>query len=149
MGNMALPYYLFGIYTIELGKFFHDRFKNFTVAKDAQGVDIPLKAQVFFGTPRAAFRYYFEKFNGMVKLPMINYHMGSIERTPEFEPIVNRYAVDRNTQIAYGMRAPQVYTLTYAINFFNNSYRERDFMLHKLFTAFPKGEAHLIYSTVS
>ena len=66
--NPIFPYFLFGIYSIELGRFFKNKFNNIQLSQS----DDLFSSQVMFGTPRAAFRYYIEKFNGVVKLPMIN-----------------------------------------------------------------------------
>lgn len=147
--NPVFQHFLFGIYVVELGKFLRDKFKNFAVVHDGQSQPIATTAQVYFGTPRAAFRYYYERFNGMIKLPMINYHLSTIERLPHFEPTYvvfhNKDTLDRINGQIQSMRAPGVFKLTYSVNIFNNSYRERDYMLHALFTAFPKGQVHLIY----
>jgi len=143
--NPTFAYHLFGIYVIELGKFFREKFSGFKV----NSTEDPLNCQVFFGTPRAAFRYYFDKFNGKINLPMVNYHLIDVERKPEFEP-TSVYLTLRDTyDITQGtssmMRAPGVFELTYSINLFCNSYRERDYMMHAMFNAFPKGELHLIH----
>jgi len=142
--NPVFPYFLFGIYIIELGKLFKDKFANFKILPNGQD----LTAQVFFGTPRAAFRHYTKK-NGMIVMPMINYWIVDVERKPEFEPayvmLYDKASYDStsgNTQI---MRAPGVFNITYNVNIWNNNQRERDYMFHAIYNTFPKGEAHLIY----
>lgn len=143
--NPIFPYYLFGIYIIELGRLFKQKFASFKIIQSAE----PITCQVFFGTPRAAFRYYFEKYNGLVKMPMLSYHLPEIERKIEFEPayvqIVSRDSFDPNTGKMQASRNPGVFELNFSFNLFNNNDRERDFMMHAIFNTFPRGETHLIY----
>lgn len=143
--NPVFEYHLFGLYTIEIGKFFRDKFANFKLLESKES----MAAQVFFGTPRAAFRYYFTKFNGLIKMPMISYHMTSCTRKFEYEPtnvfLWDKENYDPVTGTTQVMKAPGVFELTYSVNIFNNSYRERDYMMHTIFNAFPKRETHLIY----
>ena len=146
MVNPPFLYHLFGTYIIELGRFFKGKFTDFKIHESHD----PLTCQVFFGTPRAAFRHYFDKFNGQIVLPMINYHLIDIERKVEFEPVGNYIlksyeSYDPVTGKMLLMKPPGVFEITYNINLWNNDNRERDYMLHTLFNAFPKGEVSLIY----
>lgn len=139
-------YYLFGIYIIELGRFFKGIYSNFQIGAN----DTPLKAQVFFGAPRAAFRYYMEQFNGVIKLPMINYSISNAERKPEYEKIVYLSAgsenrLDPNSKGSI-MRFPSIFEITYQVDLWTNNLRERDYMMHKIINKMPMGgEAWLSY----
>ena len=145
MGEQAFNYYLFGIYVVELGRFFKGTFNNFVIE---EGGD-PIQSQVFFGTPRAAFRYYMETYNGLINLPMINYYIsGSPERKIGYEhPIylTSRASLNKELGTMDIMRFPSIYEITYTINIWNNSLRERDFMVHALINSFPMGEAWLLH----
>jgi hypothetical protein len=132
-------YYLFGIYIIELGRFFKGIFNNFQLTPDHD----PQSAQVYFGAPRAAFRYYMEAFNGMIKLPMINYNISNAERKPDQEKIVylSARSNDLSNPSSMGsiMRFPSIYEITYQVDIWTNNLRERDFMMHKLINKMPMG----------
>ena len=137
------PYQLFGCYIIELGRFFKGTFRNLQGPGEKE-----LHAQVFFGTPRAAYRFYMEEFNGMIKLPMINYHIAGMERKIEYEKIV-WLPIHQSLNVQDGtmdiMRAPSVYEVTFAISLWNNDQRERDEMIHTLISSFPMGEGWLFH----
>jgi len=144
MAQQAFPYYLFGNYVIELGRYFKNTFKNFQI----QPNDTPITAQVFFGAPRAAFRYYMEQFNGLIKLPMINYNIANAERKVEYEKPVYIHA-PQSFNPATGtmniMRFPSIYEVTYQVDIWNNNLRERDMMMHRIINSFPMGDAWLIH----
>lgn len=143
-GRKVFPYYLFGIYIITLGKFFRGTFQNF---KTHQNED-PLEAQVFFGAPRAAFKYYMEQFNGLIKLPMINYNISNMERKTEFERVTympSRADYNSETGKISTMRFPSVFEVTYSVQMWNNNLRERDVMMHHIINSFPMGDAWLLY----
>jgi len=139
MSEPLFQYFLFGIYIIELGRFFKGIFSNFKIQSTAEAQN----AQVFFGAPRAAFRYYMEEFNGVIKLPMINYNISNAERKPEFEKIVYMSAQSNNLNdpTAQGsiMRYPSIYEITYQVDMWTNNLRERDFMMHKIINKMPMG----------
>ena len=144
MGQQLFNYYLFGIYIIELGRFLKGTFSDFVIE---EGGD-PIRSQVFFGTPRAAFRYYMETYNGLIDLPMINYYITGAERKigvlkPMYMPAHDSY--NEATGKMDMMRFPSVFEITYTINIWNNSLRERDFMMHTIINSFPEGEAWLIH----
>ncbi|HQM96816.1 MAG TPA: hypothetical protein PK705_07405 [Clostridia bacterium] len=137
--KQLFSYYLFGIYIIELGRFFKGVFHDFQIQDGADH----LQSQVYFGAPRAAFRYYMEQFNGLIKLPMINYNISNTERKTEFERIVYLHAISDNLVNPNSkgsiMRYPSVYEITYQCDMWNNNLRERDYMMHKLITKMPMG----------
>lgn len=145
MGEQLFQYYLFGIYIIELGNFFKGTFDNFKISPGGED----LTAQVYFGTPRAAFRYYMDRYNGQIKLPMINYYFsGSPTRKTEYEKIVyltSKDSYNPETGKANIMRFPSVFELEYTVNFWNNDFRERDYMMHAMINSFPMGEAWLFH----
>ena len=135
----------FGIYFLELGKYFKDKFKSFQIVKGGN----ELTCQVFFGTPRAAFRYFYKRFNGVEQLPMINYHNTSTSRRPEFEkPNAHVYSQKSYNPITHkyeAMRAPMRFDLSYSVMMWNNNYRERDYMIHALLSDFRQGVLNLVY----
>ena len=144
MGNQIFPYFFAGIYVIELGRFFRGTFYNF---KTHEAGD-PLQAQVFFGTPRAAFRYYMEQYNGMIKLPMINYNISNMERKTQYERATYLTAMndfDPYTGKTSTMRFPSIFEITYSCQMWNNNLRERDKMIHDLINSFPMGDAWLLH----
>ena len=144
MAEQALPYFLFGCYIIELGRFFRGTFYNFKTHDAGEY----LTSQVFYGAPREAFKYYMEEFNGMIKLPMINYNISGMERQIKYEktvymPAMNDFDPVKGTTSV--MRFPSVFEITYSVQMWNNSLRERDYMMHALINSFPMGDAWLIH----
>ena len=143
--NPTLGQFLFGAYMLELGKFFKDKFGSFKY--QANGDNIAL--QVFYGTPRAAFRYYQDKYNGVVKLPMLNYHFGSFTRLKGFERVGKYINVSGQLDESAGtmplMPMPVKYDIPVSCQLWNNSYRERDYMLHAIITSFPLGRTNLMH----
>ena len=142
------PYSLFGIYIIELGKFFQDRFVSLYVNEDDTD---PVTLQVYYGTPQAAFRELgSETENGQVLLPMLNYLIANQDRKVEMERTVSRLTTDvvvkaDGSRVRYSSRAPMHFNLTFQLTLYNNNLRERDVMMHKIHQAFPQGEMQLTY----
>lgn len=141
----VLPYYLWGIYVLEIHKFFTDHFR--VIKWD--DVMVPKTMQIVFGQPRAAFRYLQEKFNNKIVLPMLNFWEAENTRDktrerigihlwdPEsFDPVTNTVAMTR---------APMHWDVTFSFNLWTNTIRERDCIIHELLQCFPLGEMSLIY----
>lgn len=141
----VLPDYLWGIYILELHKFFT---QHFSIIKWNNQMT-PLTLQVVFGTPRAAFRYLQNKFNNKIVLPMLNFWEAENTRDkvrerigiqlwdPEsYDPVDNTVAMTR---------APMHWDVTFSLNLWTNTLRERDTIIHELLQCFPLGEASLVY----
>jgi len=143
--NPIYQYYYFGIYSLEMGKFLKDIFSGFRLKP---GGDI-INSQVFFGVPQAAIRFYQEKFNGQILLPMVNFYVTDTIRKPQFErPNIRLWSKEtyNPTEGKYEFtRAPMRFDITYSINMWNNSMRERDYMLHNFNTKLIQGGTSLIY----
>ncbi len=146
MISEVLPHYLFGIYILEIHSFFE---KHFTKGVAWAGNTKPLSMQVAYGTPRAAFRFMIQKFNGKVLLPMMNFYIGDSKRDLTRER-VNVYitdpeAYDPVTKTIPISRNPMHFNVTFSVNIWTNDQRERDFILHEILQMFPMGEISLIY----
>lgn len=141
----VLPHYLWGIYILELHKFF---VQHFSIIK-WNNTMTPLSLQVVFGTPRAAFRYLQDKFNGKITLPMLNYWEAENQRDKvrerigihlwdedSYDPVDNTVAMTR---------APMHFDITFSFNLWTNTLRERDCIIHELLQCFPLGEMSLVY----
>lgn len=143
--NPIYQYYYFGIYSLEMGKFLKDIFSGFRLTPTG---DI-INSQVFFGIPSAAFKFYQEKFNGQVLLPMVNFYVTDTIRKPQFErPNIRLWSKETYNPIEQKYeftKAPMHFDINYSINIWNNTMRERDYMLHNLNTRFTQGETSLIY----
>jgi len=88
------PHYLFGNYIVEIAKLFKFAFKNFQV--NEQTTVKPL--QVYFGTPKAAFRYWYKRFNGQMLLPNLNFYGIDYRRRYDKEcPNTHLEIVDKRT----------------------------------------------------
>ncbi len=144
--TQLLPYYLFGIYVLEISKFFETRFNN-NIIWDSTAKASTL--QVWYGTPRAAFRYMYTKFNNKIVLPMMNFFIAGTKRDltrektavylwddESYDPVDNTVAIMRN---------PAHFDVTFSFNLWTNDNRERDFIMHKIFQSFPMGELSLVY----
>lgn len=136
------PHHLFGNYIIELAKLFRLRFKDFKLTP--QGDDLSL--QVFYGTPRAAFRYWYERFNGQLILPLLNFHGADMRRRYDKEcPNIHLrlYTMDEFSHYDGKVSttySPMHFDVTYSFSLYNNSYRERDKIIHKIMQLFARGQ---------
>lgn len=146
------PSSFFSIYTLEIAKFFKDRFSAFTITRPTQQIPNPpaYKLQVFYGTPKAAFRDQYATNNGKVILPLLSFLLGATNRKTEMEHRTSMLTTDIITtpegkKMRYASRAPMHFELTYQFTLFNNNLRERDVMLHKIHQAFVQGEMMLTY----
>lgn len=143
-------FYLFGPYIIELAKFFkkfesyivdHDEFLR---ERDDDGLKVPNprykknhKLQVFYGTPREAYRQAYERFNGKIKTPMLNFYIPNWNRMKQRQPIIGRKIDAYNPttekfEISY--KAPIQFEVTYSITLFTTNNTERDHILYQLYT---------------
>jgi hypothetical protein len=52
---------------------------------------------------------------------------------------------NKTTAKGFIMRAPAHFDITYSFNLWTNSERERDFIIHRIFQKFHKGELSLVY----
>jgi hypothetical protein len=141
----VLPHYLWGIYILELHKFFTDHFRTVKWNNEMT----PFTLQIVYGQPRAAFRYLQNKFNGKIVMPMLNFWEAENQRDkvrerigvyiwdPEsYDPVDNTVAMTR---------APMHYDVTFSFNLWTNTLRERDCIIHELLQCFPLGEMSLVY----
>lgn len=139
------PHYLFGHYVIQIAKLFKYSFSDFQQTDTA--VVRPL--QVFYGTPREAFKSALEKNNGQMVLPSLSFYGADYTRRWDKEPanpnlrISNANSYDPITGKIIGIRPPMQFDVSYQFSMFNNNMRERDKMLHQMFMMFPKGEASI------
>lgn len=135
----------FGIYFLELGKYFKDKFQSFKIFQNGDEIN----CQVFFGTPRAAFRFFQKRFNGLMKLPLINYHNTSMTEKPEFERpnawVYSQKSYNPITKTYETMKAPKKFEISYSVVLWNNTYRERDYMIHAMLNDFKQGLLNLAY----
>ena len=139
------PHYLFGHYVIQIAKLFKHSFLDFQQTETS--VVRPL--QVFYGTPREAFKSFLERNNGQMVLPSLSFYGADYTRRWDKEPanpslrIANKSSYDPITGKIIGIRPPMQFDVSYQFTMFNNNMRERDKMLHQMFMMFPKGEASI------
>jgi len=141
--DQVFPHWLFGIYILEIGKFFNDRFKAFKVNANQTNTS---KIQVSYGTPRAAFRYMLETNNGKMALPLLSFFMFDYSRIAAMNRpmwIFNEETVDQEKGTIVGMRAPSHFSLNINFNLYTNNNRERDYIMTELFQCMPLGDMWL------
>lgn len=145
MAVEVLKYKLFAPYIIELSKYFKNVFTDFTIATGTSAIT----SQVYYGTPRSAYRRYFNQTNNKMDLPVINFYMvDSIRKMEKEHPtfFFNENVDNRNYDSIYSTKAPAHYECTYQFYMWNNSNRERDVMMHKIITGFPQGRLSLTHA---
>jgi len=138
-----LPHWLFGLHIAEIAKFFRDRFREMKVNYTQNNTT---SLQVAYGTPRAAFRWNIQRFNGKVILPMLSFFIFDYNRNGALNRPVNLYTYDSIDEVngtILGMRAPMHFTLNINFNLFTNNNRERDLIMHNLFQSMPLGDMWL------
>ncbi len=142
----ALPYHLFGVYILEIAKFFSERFKNQVKWDDAT---LPRTLQVIYGTPREAFRFMIQQINGKVTLPMLNFWTADMNRVMTMERLGtvmwSKESFDPNTNTIAIMRSPMHFDVTFSFNLWSNTIRERDSIIHDMLQSIPYGEISLVY----
>lgn len=144
MANM-FPHYLFGNYIIELAKLFKYRFINFQL--DPKAKVTPL--QIYYGTPKAAFRQWLKTFNGKMIYPAINFYAIDYRRRYDKEcpnadlHLSDRRSYDPVTKTVAVTIPPMHYDVTYQFSMYNNNQRERDMMYHKITQIFRRGQCSL------
>lgn len=145
LSKSLFPHFLFGNYIVEIAKLFSMRFSKFQLYGTAK--ELPL--QVYYGTPRAAFRFWYKKFNGQMLLPSLNFYGTSYHRRLDKEcPNTSLELSDpRSYNPADGTVAvtkpPMHYDVTYQFSIFNNNARERDALIHQILQMFPRGSCSL------
>lgn len=145
MGIQLFPHNLFGNYVVEISKLFKYTFKGFKTTSTASVSPL----NVYYGTPAAAFRYFYNKFNGVMVLPVMNFIGVDYRRRYDKEvPSQDLRIYDKrsynpaNGTIAY-MRPPMQFDVTYQFSLYNNNLRERDRMVHQIMQMFPRGGCSL------
>ncbi len=141
--SQVFPHWLFGIYILEIGKFFNDHFKEFKVNAYQNNTN---SLQVTYGTPRSAFRYMLETNNGKMKLPLLSFYMVDYNRINAMNRpmwLFTPETIDEAKGTIDGMRAPAHFSLNINFNLYTNNYRERDYILTELFQCMPLGEMWL------
>lgn len=144
MANM-FPNYMFGNYIIELAKLFKYKFINFQL--DPSAKITPL--QIYYGTPKAAFRYWLKTFNGKMVLPAINFYGIDYRRRYDKEcpnaklPLSDRRSYDPVTKTVAVTIPPMHFDVTYQFSLYNNNRRERDMLYHKIIQIFTRGQCSL------
>lgn len=145
MGTKLFPHNLFGNYIVEIAKLFKYRFINFqtTTAADVT----PLN--VYYGTPRAAFRYFLKKFNGVMILPVANFFGVDYRRRFDKEcanphlTMSDKRSYDPIDGTVTVTKPPMHFDITYQFSIYNNTMRERDRMIHGIMQIFPRGGCSL------
>jgi hypothetical protein len=142
-----LPNYLFGNYVLELSRWFSQRFQ---IVKYDQTME-PKTLQVFYGQPRAAFRYLTEKFNGKIVLPMLNFYMANPTRDLLRERpgvvITDLESYDPVSKTVGRVRVPMHFNVTWSVNLWTDTLVERDYIMHEILQMMPGGEITLIFFT--
>jgi len=142
-----LPNRLFGPYIIELHRFFSQRFQHIYYQ---EGMDTK-QLQVFYGQPRAAFRYLTEKFNGKIVLPMLNFWAVNPTRNLQREKpgvvITDIDSYDPTSKTIARMRVPMHFNVTWSCNLWADNMKDADYIMHELFQSMPGGELTLIFFT--
>lgn len=139
------PHHLFGNYIIEIAKLFRFNFKEFQLTPTG---DI-LSLQVYYGTPRAAFRSWYKRFNGKLILPLLNFYGADYRRRYDKEcPNIYLKITAKDHYSDYDGKVsatypPMHFDVTYQFSLYNNSLRERDKMIHKIMQFFPRGQMSL------
>ena len=142
----GLPYRMFGVYNLAVASFFKSMFTNFKLDPN-DATEKPQTLQVFFGTPRAAFRWSMATFNSKIVMPMLNFWVADAPRRMELErPYASSrlmwsdssYDAAANTIIMTPM--PMVFEIGYSVNLWCNNLREADYMLHTIAERFPMSE---------
>lgn len=145
MADNLFPHYLFGNYVVEIAKLFKYRFMNFQTT--SQAPITPL--QVYYGTPRAAFRYWYQKFNGQLILPLLNFYGIDYRRRFDKECPNTRLTLsdprsyDPESGTVTATFPPMHYDVTYQFSIYNNNMRERDKLIHKIQQLFPRGSCSI------
>jgi len=141
-GENLFPHHLFGNYVVEIAKLFKFQFREFQLTPQSEKLEL----QVYYGTPRAAFRYWYKRFNGQLILPLLNFYGADFRRRYDKEhPDVFRNfsiksSMDHNDGTVSVTKAPMHFDVTYQFSIYNNSARERDKLLHKIMQLFPRGQ---------
>lgn len=144
-GIDLFPHHLFGNYIIEIAKLFRLTFQSFKITPTGDNLSL----QVFYGTPRAAFRYWYKRFNGNLQLPLLNFHGADMRRRFDKEcpnihltvSALDHYSnTDGKVSVTY---SPMHFDITYTFSLYNNSLRERDYLIHKIMQLFARGQRSL------
>ena len=151
------PYFLFREYFVQIAKYFK-QIKSYRiddikteVSDDGKTINNEnynqlRKLQVIYGTPRAAFRSFLKRHNGMMKLPVLNFVAIDLERRTDKEPTGARtFYVDKEKAVAHVQRPPMQFDLTYQFYLYTEGVKEREHVLYQIYTLFPRGEISLIY----
>lgn len=144
MAMNLFPHYLFGNYIVEIAKLFKLVFKEFKLTDNENAETLSL--QVYYGTPRAAFRSWYKRFNGQLILPSLNFYGMDMRRRYDKEcPNIHlRVSAKDHYSDIDGMVSttlpPMHFDVTYQFSMYNNSLRERDKMLHKIMQLFDRGD---------
>lgn len=133
---------LFGQYYIELAKFFK-QFKSYR-KQDGQFEDL----RVIYGTPSAAFKRVFNRVNGLMDLPFLNFKAINFQRQGSNEnPFVRLRGplYDNDTKVTRE-HANQHWDINFNVNLYTANYQERDDLMYKILTSFEGiGETYLKY----
>lgn len=141
--RQVLPHWLFGIHIFEIRKFFIDRFKAFKVNATQDNTS---ELQVFYGTPRAAFRFQEKDNNGKIILPSLNFFIFDANRNlVKSRPVIltNEHTINEVDGTIEVMRAPMHFDVNLSFNLFCNNNRERDYIMTELFQSMPLGDMWL------
>lgn len=150
--NSQAPEWLFGEYFATIKKYFQ-QIKSY---REENGGQIPML--VYYGTPSAAYRQEVKAvdelvaagrldktFNGKARLPLLNFFgqtwKRKLGREPISRPYVIRYEADKEKYLK--TMPPFVFDVTINCSIWAASYRERDDLLFKLYSMFPRNEISL------
>ena len=145
MSNRLFPHRLFGNYIIEIAKLFQLNFRDFQATPSAPITPL----QIRYGTPRAAFRYWYKRFNGQMILPSMNFFGIDSRRRYDREcPNPRLFTSDKRSyntanKTVVVNRPPMHFEITYQFSLYNNNGRERDAMIHKIMQWFYRGQCSL------
>lgn len=150
--NTINPEWLFGEYFATIKKYF-ERIKSYRTENNVQ---VPLSVR--YGTPAAAYRDEIQTvakliedskldatFNGKIRLPMLNFFAQTWKRKLGREPIHNPYLIryEKDKEKYLKTQVPFIFDVTINCSIWSASYRERDDLLFKLYSMFPRNEISL------
>jgi len=145
MPRNLFPHYLFGNYVVEIAKLFKYQFNEIKITPTAP----KLSLQVYYGTPKAAFKQWLKTFNGKMQYPAINFYGIDYRRRYDKEcpnskmELSDPRSYDPNDGTVTVTNPPMHYDVTYQFSLYNNNMRERDHVLHRILMMFTRGQCSL------
>lgn len=150
--NTIQAEYLFGEYFSTIQKYFQ-RIKSFR-SEDGQQLNLI----VAYGTPAAAYRKELEAvssliqqqklpetFNGKARLPFMNFFAPNWKRKLGKEPIRKPYTIryEEDKEKYLKTIVPFIFDVTINCSLWTANYRERDDLIYKIYSMFPRNEISL------